>query len=221
LKTPHVNSVEELRRLLVKELLAEQATEKDARRREALIHLATPFLRGGDVAPLAPLLNDRDEWLRRVALAALIDATRSQRYVALGAKDLTDFLAGHDPSGTISDGGETYGTEWRLFDFAYGFLGEYRDDARDAFAPFLPLYRVLAAHGRSARDVERLAVGPLAALGTKTDVPLLFSYCDSKSTTTRWQVRQGIGRILGLKLSADDAQADAAVRRAVAALHPR
>ncbi len=199
-----LTSREAVRHYLVEQLLGEIQAQTPAARRRALIHQVRPILRADEAAPLVPLAEEKDPWLRRAAIGALTDVTHDPKYAALAAEDLRE----------LQDQAERHAAQYR----DYSFLTVYRWKPERPRQPLLPIFRAVAEHEpQTPWDFEHGLV-PLCEYATRDDLALLWRYRDSKKAGYDRLALLAISRVLNLGIKTKDIDTDeGAVRERIRA----
>ena len=200
-------------RLLARDLMEglQKCGEEDRERKRMLLLTVGPILTAAEAAPLEQMLLVEDPWLRRAARGAWIHATKDPDAMEVAAKDIASFLDAHADRKTIKhpDGTTGYAPYPLLFDHYFFLeLGWSSEEDRAAVA-YRNLFRLVGEHARHA-PYERWSrsIRPLCRAGGMKDIPLLQEEYRSRQNGVgravheRQQILLGMGRILGLELSA-------------------
>jgi len=197
----------EAKPLMLKELLDELKAEKMALRQRLLLLMAYPIMSAKDAAVLEPYLDSKDEWLRRAALVALMELTHDEKYIAMAADDIRNYLRTHRENQRFADyqsweKGSDYHPYYAFFEYYPMLHFHYRaEDVKTKAVPLLPLFRVVAAELKDDRQ-ERIehGLGALYHFGTVEDLPVIYADHDNDDAHIRANALAACARILRLNL---------------------
>lgn len=168
-------------RVLAEELTAQLGDRHApiARRRETAI-LAAPILSAAQAeTAFGPLVEHRNEWLRRAAIAGLALAAPTRENLERAVGDLTAFAEDTPSDRLIREikHGAGYAPYPYLFRY-YGWLAaDWSDEERVRFRKHLWLHRTVARQfTKEPTSRFRYGIGPVAELGDATDLRLLYEY---------------------------------------------
>jgi hypothetical protein len=202
---PKTKDVDELRSLLVKQIVKEiKATKLPNRQRHLILQVAS-IMNAEESKDLLPFLDSKEDWLKRAALASLTYITREEKYIKLATKDVDEFLKNVNPD--VGFKGLEEGVSiapYPLFFLHYFFLRRaFDDEERVAQAAFLSLFRAVARNYNEEwrHTFMECGIEPLCRLGTKDDLATLYRFHDNKDVEIRNLVFRGMSRILKLGLS--------------------
>lgn len=213
------SSLEEVERLLARELVSHLARAPDRLRIRALVQTATPVVTAEQAeAAFTPYLEAEDAWLRHAAIAGLAYASPTTGNVERAVEDLRTFIREVPPDATYEDlrslpGGGTARVRVNAYGMLFNAYAMLRGDGSAAeqqrLHPLLPLHRVVA----TALTTDPLlrwqwGIEPLCRRGEDVDLPLLYDYYASHtvrsdgrtphSTAVRTVVVRRLTELLGV-----------------------
>ncbi len=181
--------VTKTRRILAAEISTQLSAQKESNKQCKLIAQFSEIAEPQEaIKTLNPVLQSRDAWSRRTALAGLAYATGETNYVNLAAEDVRSWLR-------MNNGFN--GPDGYKFLQCYFYLTpDYYEEESLKLTRLLPIYRMVVD---SNGDLDH-GLNQLASFGTQDDLQRLFRFHDQKETRKRQCVIRGISRILDLGL---------------------
>jgi hypothetical protein len=201
---PKPKDEEEVKRLLVKQIVKEIKTSKSSTRQRHLILQVAPIMNADESKDLLPFLDSKEEWLKRAALAGLTYIRREDKYIKLATEDVDDFLK--NVNSDIGFKGLEEGISFAPYPLLfrhYFFLDDpsFEEEATKP-ASFLALFRAVARNYNEEwrHTFMESGIEPLCRFGTKEDLATLYRFHDNQNVDVRKRVLAGISRILKLGL---------------------
>ncbi len=195
---------EDVRRIVLSACLESlKQQEENLLFRREIIRAASALATRRDVDAFLPFLEDRDEWIRRAALAALLRATHDDKYIAMAIDDLQSFFRKYHSDGILVDwDGNAQPTHaaYPLLDRHYTCLSTRYLSEREGsdLKSLLPVYRFIARESPD-RGLKELGFKGLCRCGERQDAPLILLQAEDESPHVRQEAMETIGRILGIE----------------------
>ncbi|MBI5396503.1 MAG: hypothetical protein HZA91_14505 [Verrucomicrobia bacterium] len=176
---------ESFKRLAANEILAELADERSEERQQHLILQVAPILTANEARRLTPFLESKNLWLRRAALAGILNATKEEKYLQMAIEDVRQFIETTNhlewiPWFEPGTKAKPYAVLVKHYFFLDHGWSTADDQKKAAFT--LPLFRLLATKAPAAYRWP-LGIEPLCHLGTAQDVPFLHECLGSVRLT--------------------------------------